>query len=160
MRKLLFSLLTLSAIVIAVSSCKKSGEEPEPQKTPRELAVEDLTNKSAQRWAVAGGGSVTRDGRSETSIYEGFEIEFAANQTSKTYSATNANDLFDGSGNWDFVGENLDKIILTGTRPAAGNEISYTRSGNNDLRLQFTIPIPGARTDAVAGSYVFNLKRK
>lgn len=160
MRKLLFSLLTLSALLLTFSSCKKTGEEPEPQKTPRELAIDDLTGGSAQVWTVSDGGSVSRDGRSETTIYQGFEIEFAANQASKTYTTTNANDLFDGSGNWDFVGENLDKIILTGTRPAAGNEISYTRSGSNDLRLQFTIAVPGARTEAVAGNYVFNLKRK
>ncbi len=159
MQKLLFSFLTLSALILAFSSCKKSGDDPEPQKSPRELAIEALTNGSAQAWGVAGGGSVSRDGRSETNIYQSFEIEFAANQNSKTYTTTNANDLFDGSGNWDFVGENLDKIILTGTRPAAGNEISFTRSGN-DLRLQFTIPVPGARTEAVAGNYVFNLKRK
>lgn len=160
MRNLLCSLLTLSALVLVFSSCKKTGEEPEPQKTPRELAIEDLTNGSSQLWAIAGGGSVSRDGRSETNIYEAFEIEFSANQNSKTYITNNANDLFDGSGNWDFVGENLDKIILTGTRPAAGNEISYTRSGANDLRLQFTIPVPDARTSAVAGNYVFNLKRQ
>jgi hypothetical protein len=162
MQKLIFGLTILIALTISLSSCKNKKEDPAPIKTPEQLAIEDLAGESSLTWTVANGGTVTRDGRSETNIYQDFEIQFTGNTNSKTYSTSNGNDLFDNSGNWAFVGDNLDKIQLAGTKPASGNEISYTRSGN-DLTLTFNIAVPGARTipnAAVAGSYVFRLKRK
>ncbi|WP_293011372.1 hypothetical protein [Mongoliibacter sp.] len=161
MRKLFLLLLIAFCSSLVLISCDRNGDDdPEPQKTPAELATEDLTGGSSQVWTLEGGGSVVRDNRSETANYSGFELTFAANQDSRTYTTVNNNDLFDSNGNWSFVGDNLDKITLSGSRPAANQEISFTRTGG-DLRLQFTIPMPSnARVEAVAGSYTFNLKRK
>ncbi|EOZ95846.1 hypothetical protein A33Q_3208 [Indibacter alkaliphilus LW1] len=161
MRKFFFGLLLVLFSSLVFSSCNRNGDDdPDPQKTPEELATEDLTGGSSQVWTLEGGGSVVRDNRSETANYSGFEITFSASQSSRTYATVNNNDLFDSNGNWSFVGDNLDKITLTGSRPASNQEISFTRTGN-DLRLQFTIPMPSnARVQAVAGSYTFNLKRK
>lgn len=161
MQKLFFLLVVSLCSSLVLSSCNRNGDDdPDPQKTPQELATEDLTGGSSQVWTLEGGGSVARDGRSETANYAGFEITFAANQSARTYTTVNNNDLFDSNGNWEFVGGNLDKIELSGSRPASNQEISFTRTGN-DLRLQFTIPMPSnARVEAVAGSYTFNLKRK
>lgn len=159
MKKLIFSMLIWSLSTAILLSCEEKTSDPPTQKTPEELATEDLTGGSSQAWSVAGGGSVIRDGRSETNIYQTFEIIFAANETSRTYQTFNNNSLFEGSGNWVFAGSSVDKIILSGSAPASGEEISFTRTGN-DLRLQFSIPLPATNTGAVAGSYVFNLKRK
>lgn len=159
MQKLFFNLAILALTIFGTMSCKEKKSDPEPQKTPEELAIEDLTSGSSQVWTVAGGGSVVRDGRSETNIYQNFEINFVATESSKTYQTFNNNSLFDGSGNWNFVGSSIDKITLSGSAPASGQEISFTRSGN-DLTLQFTIAVPNSRVNAVAGSYRFNLKRK
>ncbi len=167
MNKLIYNLFLLSALGLVLFGCKK-GDDPAPQKTPEELAIEDLTGNSSITWTVAGGGTVTRDNRSETNIYQNFEITLAANQNSKTYNTTNGGDLFDSSGNWTFAGTDISKIILAGTRPASGPEISFTRS-SNDLILTFTIVAPGSgdsgestgfRTAAIAGNYRFALKRK
>lgn len=158
MKKIIFSLIMIGWAVFS-TSCGEKRTDPEPQKTPEELAIEDLTGGSFQTWTVAGGGSVQRDGRSETNIYQNFEITFAANSTSKTYQTFNNNSLFAANGTWEFVSGRVDRIRLSGTAPASGQEISFTRTGN-DLRLQFTIPIPGARVEAVAGGYTFNLRRK
>ena len=159
MKKLIFSILIWSLSTAILLSCEEKTSDPPTQKTPEELATEDLTGGSSQAWTVAGGGSVIRDGGSETNIYQTFEIIFAANETSRTYQTLNNNSLFEGSGNWVFAGSSVDKIILSGSAPASGEEISFTRTGN-DLRLQFSIPLPATNTGAVAGSYVFNLKRK
>jgi hypothetical protein len=159
MKNLFFNILILLLSSAFLFSCEEKTSDPPTQKTPEELATEDLTGGSSQAWTVAGGGSVIRDGRSETNIYQNFEIIFAANETSRTYQTFNSNSLFEGSGNWVFAGSSVDKIILSGSAPASGQEISFTRTGN-DLRLQFSIPLPSTSTGAVAGNYVFNLKRK
>ena len=164
MNKFFINLLLVSGIGLVLLSCKKN-DDPAPTKTPEELAIESLAGESSTTWTVAGGGQVVRDGRSETNIYQNFEITFSANQNSKTYSVSNGGDIFDNSGNWNFVAGDLTKITLAGTRPASGPEISHTKPSANDLVLAFSIVAPGAENKgnqgaALAGNYRFNLKRK
>jgi len=162
MQKQLFSILLFGLVTFGIFSCKDKKDDPTPTKTPEELAIEELTGGSSQIWVVAGGGSVVRDGASETSVYQSFELTLSANSSSKTYSTVNSNDLFDANGNWSFVPGGLDKLLLTGSKPVANNEISWTRTGDN-LILRFSIVAPGARqlgTAAVLGNYVFTLKKK
>jgi hypothetical protein len=162
MQKPLFSYLLIGLLAFGIFSCQEKKDDPTPTKTPEELAIQDLTGGSSQAWVVAGGGSVIRDGRSETNIYQTFELVLAANSSSKTYTSINNNDLFDPNGNWSFVTNDLGKIVLTGTKPASGNEISWTQT-SDDLILKFTISAPGGRqipNGAVIGSYTFNLKKK
>lgn len=161
MQKIVLTLIIAGFLAVSIFSCKDKKDDPAPSKTPEELAIEDLTGGSSQAWVVAGGGSVIRDGRSETNIYQTFEITFSSTGSNKNYTTINSNDLFDANGNWSFVGTNLDKITLSGNRPASEREISFTRTGN-DLRLIFSITVPGAElpSGAVAGNYTFNLKKK
>ncbi|MCH7410303.1 hypothetical protein MM239_12920 [Belliella sp. DSM 111904] len=158
--------LFLMLLSLAFFGCKK-GDDPQPQKTPEQLATEALTGTSPTTWVVEGGGQVTRNNIAVTNTYQNFEITFAANQSSRTYTTTSGGDIFDNSGSWSFVSNDLTKIILAGNKPAAGPEISFTRTGS-DLILEFSIvppssgsiekiPIPNA---AIAGSYRFTLKRK
>lgn len=157
-------LFLLALIISFAASCggDSSPTPPDPP-TAEEIALEKLVGASgSQNWGIIGGGSVTRDGRIVTDLYENFELLMRGNATSKTYSSLNNNDLFDASGNWSFTSTNFDKFQLTGTKPAAGREITFTQTGEN-LRLDFTIPAPGARingTFAIAGSYTFNLLKK
>lgn len=162
MQKHILGLLLIAVLGIGMISCKEKKDDPTPSKTTEQLAVEDLAGTSSITWTIAGGGSVVRDGRSETNIYQSFEIQFAASGNSKTYTTVNSNNLFDNNGNWIFVGENFDKIQLSGNQPVAGNEISFTRTGN-DLILTFSIVAPNARnlrSIAVVGNYTFTLKKK
>lgn len=159
MNRNLSSLFALMLLVIFSSACGGDDPTPQPpQKTPEELAIEALTGTGTQSWSISGGGSVTRSGNTVTDLYQNFELILNSG-SSRTYTSRNNNDLFDNSGNWSFAGTNFDKFTLTGSKPAAGREISFTQTGNN-LRLEFNIPAPGARVfgvQAVAGSYVFNL---
>lgn len=161
MRKFIFGLLMSLLASSVLLSCKENGgSTPEPTKTPEERAIEALTSGTSQVWTVAGGGSVSRDNLSVTSTYQSFELSLAATGTTRNYQTFNNNGLFDNNGNWSFLGTNLDKISFSGTAPAAGKEISFTQTGN-DLVLRFSIVAsPGARTEALAGTYVFTLKKK
>ncbi len=157
----LIRLMMVAVVLFMAQACGGDNPNPTPQKTPEQLAVEALTGTGTLTWGIAGGGSVQRDGATVTDLYSNFELILNSG-SSKTYTTRNNNDLFDNSGNWSFVGSNFDKFVLTGTRPAASREISFTRNGDN-LRLTFAIPAPGARINgvfAVAGNYVFNLNKK
>lgn len=149
------------AAAVLIQACGGDSPAPTPPKTAEQLATEALTGTGTLTWGISGGGSVQRDGTAVTDRYSTFELIMNSG-SSKTYTTKNNNDLFDTSGNWSFAGTNFDKFTLTGTKPAAGREISFTRTGEN-LRLTFTIPAPGARINgvfAVAGNYVFNLNKK
>lgn len=153
----------LVVVLVAMVTLQSCGDDtpPEPQKTPEQLATEALTGTGTQAWGIAGGGSVTRDGRVVTDLYATFELIMNSG-SSKTYTSRNSNDLFDANGNWAFAGTNFDKFTLTGTKPAATREISFTQSGSN-LTLVFSIPAPGARINgqlAVAGNYTFVFVKK
>lgn len=157
MKSWFFRSLLLTFLTVAIQSC--GGEDPDPSvKTAEEIATEALTGTGSQAWGVDGGGSVERDGVTVTDIYMGYELVLKSGP-SKTYTSKNSNDLFDASGTWTFEGSNFDKFMLSGSKPAAGKEVSFTQT-NNKLKLAFTIPAPGARVNgvlAVAGSYTFNL---
>lgn len=158
MKLTLIRFAVLVCVMLVVQAC---GDDPIPAKTAEQLATEALTGTGTQAWGIAGGGSVTKSGTTVTDLFSTFELVFTSG-AAKTYTSKDSNDLFDNAGNWSFAGTNFDKFILTGTKPAAGREISFTRTGDN-LRLEFTIPAPGARingTFAVAGTYVFTLLKK
>jgi hypothetical protein len=161
MKSTLLKILIVALVSLIFQACGEDKPTPTPPKTAEQLATEALTGTGTQNWGIAGGGSVTKNGALVTDLYSTFELTLTAG-TTKTYSTKNNNDLFDNSGNWSFAGTNFDKFLLTGSKPVAGREISFTRTGDN-LRLEFTIPLPGARlngTMAVAGTYVFTLLKK
>jgi hypothetical protein len=161
MNSRILSILPLVLIFSLLVGCKEKGETPDTKKTPEQLAIEAISGTGTAQWTVAGGGSVTRDGQNVTSTYATFELFLNAG-TSKTYSTKNGGELFDANGNWSFAGTNFDKFILAGIKPAATREISFTQTGTT-LRLDFRVPLPGARVDgtsALAGNYVFNLAKK
>ncbi|MEB2777302.1 hypothetical protein SYJ56_18450 [Algoriphagus sp. D3-2-R+10] len=162
MKSLFFRLFLLTFGLITIQSC--GGEDPDPDppvKTVEEIATEALTGTGSQAWGIAGGGSVLRDGVAVTDLYMEFELVLKSG-SAKTYTSINNNDLFDATNTWTFSGTNFDKFMLSGVKPAAGREISFTQN-NDNLTLNFTITAPGARINAVsavAGSYTFNLLKQ
>ncbi|MFC4873740.1 hypothetical protein [Negadavirga shengliensis] len=145
---------------LVLLSCKDDDNGIGP-KTAEQLATESLAGPDgSQTWTVANGGTVTKDGSSETANYANFELRFIANNTGRSYTTSGGGMLFDASGNWNLEGDNFDKIILAGNQPAANKEISFTRNQDN-LRLEFTISAPeNSRVMALAGYYIFDLKLK
>lgn len=159
MQNQLLNLLFLCLGFLIASCGGTDSPDPSPQKTAEQVAVEQLTGGSTITWTTANGGSVSKDGNAVTADYSGFELRLVSTATNRAYTTTTPNPLFDQSGNWSFAGSNFDKIQLTGSQPAAGREISFSRNGDK-LTLTFNIPMPNGRVAALAGSYVFELVKK
>jgi len=146
MKKLLPLLLFWFGLL---ASC---GEDP---KTPEEIALEKLSGELGTTYALGTTGYIKRNQLDESRFYSGFSIKLQG--TTKSYTTTGATDLFEGSGNWEFVGTNFDKIRLTGTKPASQIDISYTKNGQ-ELVLVFSVPTPpGGRVASLTGSYEIKL---
>jgi|GEM_PF-6067510 len=166
MKKML--ILFLTTVVSGIFfSCGNGGEDG-PQKTATELAIEKLAGEGSGRtWTVSNGGSVSRDGTSQTANFANFEITLrSSNSAGRTYSTTGSTGLFDPTGNWSVEGENNDKLRLVGIQAASKVPINFspnTPAPNslNDLRLDFTISAPtNGRVSGLVGYYVFDLKPK
>src|SRR5690554_546615 len=156
-KSLVFPLLCFLGIFIV--SCGGSDDPtPSPQKNPEQEALEELTGGSNITWTTANGGSVTKDGSPVMVDYSGFELRLTSTASNRTYTTT-PNPVFDQSGNWSFAGGNFDKMQFTGSQPAAGREISFSRNGDK-LTLNFSVPMPNGRVSALAGSYIFELVKK
>ncbi len=157
----LFYTFIFGLSLIIFSSCGGDEGEKEPQKTDEEIATEKLTGASSNSttWVVTG-GSVTHKGSNVTSEYADFSLTLSAVSSNRTYSTTNGGHLFDESGSWSFSGDGYSKIMLTGSQPAAGKEMSFSGAAGT-LILEFNVPTPeGARVNALAGNYRFELKKE
>ena len=128
-----------------LASC---AEDP---KTPEEQALEKLSGEVGITYTLGTTGYVKRNQVDESNFYTGFT--FRIDGANKTYTTSGAADLFEASGNWEFVGTNFDKIRLTGSKPASQVDISFTKTGQ-DLVLVFSVPTPpGGRVASLTGSY-------
>ena len=146
MKKLFHYLLLCLGILV---SC---GEDP---KTTEEIALEKLSGAQGFTYTLGTTGYVKRNKVDESSFYTGLSIQLQG--TTKSYTTSGATDLFDASGNWEFVGTNFDKIRLTGSKPAAQADISYTKNGQ-ELVLVFSVPTPpGGRVASLTGNYEIKL---
>jgi hypothetical protein len=127
----------------------------EDSKTPEEVALEKLSGDLGTNYTLGTTGYVKRNQVDETQFYPGLTIRLDGK--AKSYTTSGATDLFEASGNWEFVGTNFDKIRLTGSKPASQVDISFTKNGQ-DLILVFSVPVPpGARVAALTGSYEIKL---
>ena len=132
----------LPFLLLCLGLLASCGEDP---KSPEEQALEKLSGDLGTT------GYVKRSQVDETRFYPGFT--FRIDGTNKTYTTSGAADLFEASGNWEFVGTNFDKIRLTGSKPASQVDISFTKTGQ-DLVLVFSVPTPpGGRVASLTGSY-------
>lgn len=139
----------LLCLGLLISSC---GEEP---KTPEELALEKISGAQGFTYTLGTTGYVKRNQVDESKFYPGLSLRLVG--TTKSYTSSGASDLFDASGNWEFVGTNFDKIRLTGSKPAAQVDISYTKNGQ-ELVLVFSVPTPpGGRVASLTGNYEIKL---
>jgi|SRR5690606_520658 len=155
------SLLYLSLILGGLFLISCGGDDPNPseENTAEQTAIEALTGGTNINWTIANGGSVIKDNQPITAEYTEFELRLTSGMSNRNYTTT-SNPLFDQSGSWSFAGANYDKIQLTGALPAAGKEISYTRTADK-LRLMFTVPKPtNGKVSALAGDYVFELVKE
>ena len=135
--------------------CLASCGEKETPKTPEEQALEKLSGNLGISYTLGTTGYVKRNQVDESRFYPGLTIRLDG--TTKSYTTTGATDLFESSGNWEFVGSNFDKIRLTGSKPASQVDISYTKNGQV-LIFVFSVPTPpGGRVASLTGNYEIKL---
>lgn len=154
--KKIISLLAL----VCWFSCTPEVEPDIPPVSLEQEALEKLTGGGSIQYVLTGGGTVLRNSKNESQFYEGLKISLITNGNNKTYTVNNGELLFENSGSWEFVGSNFDKIRLSGSKPASGTDISYTRT-SGELILKFSVAMPGARLEAsqaVIGNYEIRLK--
>ena len=138
----------LPFLLLCLGLLASCAEDP---KTPEEQALEKLSGEVGITYTLGTTGYVKRNQVDESNFYTGFT--FRIDGANKTYTTSGAADLFEASGNWEFVGTNFDKIRLTGSKPASQVDISFTKTGQ-DLVLVFSVPTPpGGRVAALTGSY-------
>jgi hypothetical protein len=135
--------------------CLASCGEKETPKTPEEQAREKLSGNLGTSYTLGTTGYVKRNQVDESRFYPGLTIRLDG--ATKSYTTTGASDLFESSGNWEFVGTNYDKIRLTGSKPASQVDISFTKNAK-ELTLVFSVPTPpGGRVASLTGSYEIKL---
>ena len=138
----------LPFLLLCLGLLASCAEDP---KTPEEQALEKLSGEVGITYTLSTTGYVKRNQVDESNFYTGFT--FRIDGANKTYTTSGAADLFEASGNWEFVGTNFDKIRLTGSKPASQVDISFTKTGQ-DLVLVFSVPTPpGGRVASLTGSY-------
>ena len=138
----------LPFLLLCLGLLASCGEDP---KTPEELALEKLSGELGISYTLGTTGYVKRNQVDESRFYPGLTIRLDG--TTKSYTSSGATDLFESSGNWEFVGTNFDKIRLTGSKPASQVDISYTKNGQA-LIFVFSVPTPpGGRVASLTGSY-------
>jgi len=139
---------SLAIIAIALFSFGCDGTNPTPDADPTalELQLEALMNNN-NSWGLTS-GTVTKDGFDVTNQFDGFEL----NIKEFTYTTQNSLDTaWPGSGNWEFVGENPNKI-----ERSDGVEITVNITGSN-LSLSYTVTNVGGKGNGIDGNYVFTL---
>jgi hypothetical protein len=138
----------LPFLLLCLGLLASCAEDP---KTPEEQALEKLSGEVGITYTLGTTGYVKRNQVDESNFYTGFT--FRIDGANKTYTTSGAADLFEASGNWEFIGTNFDKIRLTGSKPASQVDISFTKTGQ-DLVLVFSVPTPpGGRVASLTGSY-------
>jgi hypothetical protein len=140
--RLILPILVLVLGVI-VSSCKP---KPPPPKSDEELQLEKLVNT----WVLEpGNNSVTRDGGSDVSNWQGFILTLG----NKTYQSTSSSapEVWPASGSWEF-GSTVNILVRDA---AIDMEVAVVE--NTSLELKFTIPPTGGRLAGIEGLWVFKM---
>ncbi len=157
MNRTKYYLLTLLAVIsLATLSCKKGGDD-NPGLSAAEQRLLDLTGTDGTTWEAT---SITFDG-APANGFETFSFTLRGNATSKTYSSTDGDPLFNASGTWDFNGDNINELIFDGN---SGNV--FTVSNLNTTATPPTVVLTvnftanGGAAAGTDGLYVLNLREQ
>ncbi|MFY0593867.1 hypothetical protein [Roseivirga sp.] len=116
----------MCAIALSTFSCGNENTDPDARAEAFELLSGD--------WTFGTDGSIILDDQDVSLNYQGFSLSFADG----TYQTSNAGDLFNASGTWDWLDENAQQILLDSGEEVTIEELSlvtfrfsFFHSGNN-----------------------------
>ena len=130
-------------LLFAFSAC---GDDDGPP-TDQELVFERLSGD----WSVeTANGMVILDGTDVSTNYPGFSLSFADG----TYTTSNAGDLFQASGTWQFIDEEARMLLLD-----SGEEVTIIDLTETRFEFSFFSNGTGSSAAGIGGNYTIVLEK-
>ncbi len=137
----------LIAILVLTVGLSCGGDDAPP--SVQEMAFERL----AGAWDLTQGGSIVVDGTDATLNFSGFTLSF----TDGAFNTTNAGDLFDATGTWQWADTDAGTIQL-----GDGKLITIINLTENEFEFSFQFTGTGGEAngvDGTAGNYVITVNK-
>tara|TARA_R110001592_G_scaffold122032_1_gene328365 strand:- start:127 stop:558 length:432 start_codon:yes stop_codon:yes gene_type:complete len=141
MKYLTKTLFVVCAILI-ITACKKEGEPDVP--TAQKEAFEKLSGN----WSLGTTGSIKLDGNDISGNYDGFMLSF----TNGGYTTTNAGELLNATGTWEWSNPQAGEITLDGDRSVTINNLTTSQ-----FMFSFTFSGSGGVRAGTEGSYLITV---
>lgn len=138
-----YFLFLLMILGLTALSC---GDDEPGELSAREQALEILSGT----WDLESGGSITLDGQDVSLNFRGFSLSF----TDGEYNTTNAGDLLNANGTWEFTDEAARMVRLD-----SGEEISIIVLTETRFEFSFFSNGSGGSAAGIGGTYVINLNK-
>lgn len=150
--KLFPSLIAVLFAMLIITSCKKSKkEDPEPELTAKEKAVQLMTANGG-KWSPAPLSNwVTVEGVNVTDLFKDFSITF----TATGYTTSGTSPVWPRIDTWHFKDDTATSFI----RDSDGKEVTITIS-ETTMKIVLTWdkgPTYGGRPQSINGKHEFNL---
>lgn len=129
--------MLILAVAMVALSCK--SDDPDVPNA-KELAFEKLSGQ----WGLGQTGSIKVDGSNVSPNYPGFALSF----TDGGYTTTNAGDLFNASGTWEWTDEDAQTLTLDDGKLIMINSLTTT-----EFIFSFT-KSEGSVRAGIEGNYV------
>jgi hypothetical protein len=130
--------------ILMITACEKQGE---PDLT---IAQIEAFEKLSGNWSLGTAGSIMLDGSNISGNYAGFVLSF----TDGGYTTTNAGDLFNATGTWEWSNPDAGEIILDTDRSITINSLTTTQ-----FVFSFTFSGTGSVSSGTGGEYVITVVR-
>lgn len=139
----IYTYTLMAALAILSISCTPDDGPATPKAT--EIAFEKL----AGQWTLGQFGSIKLDGADVSANYAGFALSF----TNGGYTTTNAGELFNASGTWDWADEAGRVVTLDD-----GKTVNIQQLTPNKFVFSFT-KSDGPVRAGLAGNYVITVEK-
>ena len=139
----IYTQIILTIVAISALSCTPDDGPASPKAT--EIAFEKL----AGQWTLGQFGSIKVDGADVSANYSGFALSF----TDGGYTTTNAGELFNASGTWDWADESGRVVTLDD-----GKTVNIQQLTPNKFVFSFT-KSDGPVRAGLAGNYVITVEK-
>ena len=141
MKREVLSLVIMVIVCINISSCRNDdSEDPTLQ--------EQVFDVLAGEWTLSESGGVILDGQDVSLNYRGFSLSF----DDGSYITSNAGDLFNASGTWEFVDEEARLLRLDNAL-----EIRIITLSESIFEFSFFSNGVGGAAAGIGGNYVITV---
>jgi hypothetical protein len=147
----------LAVAMFVITACGgdsgNGGGDPDPQPTPEQLQTAKIAGTNSKTWRAS---SISLNGApAQNYDTQNFSITFT---TSKNYTTTAGDPVFQASGSWNYQTGNLNSLIFDNDQNAVATLSNLNSQGTQmTLTIDFELASAGSRVEAINGTYVFTL---